>query len=746
MTRAVASSVGELGPRARSNSWGLVRRGSREVTAAPYQNRSAALASAQVHTSLAAAHRPRPGDTGSAMMRPIASSVGELQRPRSNSRGLIQRGSHDRTSSYTRGMSTSSARVDVPGPSQRSLATSVGTASHIGRPRASDIPALGSAMARPGIASSMGELALHPREPGRPRSLTQRHQSSPTHSYARGPASALVDGAGSPQRSLACTATSMRSFTSAGYERHRKTASAQIDRVDGSPSRRSSASFCTSEGERSSTLASVRCASGSLSRKGAGQGGTGTAQTAQTARGARPPPAPKTSPNPKSLSKQETRTFRRPLSPERVSYTKPQSPGQDCKIHFSEARSGVPSISRPKAPKQRVSEEGRVKEGNVVSAPPPQGSHVGSAVAKLPPRPVSERTGASPGKRDSGAAHPGSTTPRWKASGPQSSRQDEVLDNSVDRRHPPQGIPRLPARGDVKETRGARTLQVGTHTIVGRKPEIPTWTNQDALLTMDLPGGRLLACVFDGHGEQGHRASARARELFESLAPSLLVPGCGSDQFRQLFLTVHASLTQEPWCRVAGTTAACALIDASKKTATLAHVGDSGILLVQDGVVVHASSDHKFDPDSERRINASGGEVRFQEGGRRVFVRGSPRPGLACSRSLGDTLLSQVGVIAEPDVTQPLPFLPGSSIIIASDGVWDMVPPNVAAQVSCSADAQSFATSLAKVARTKWQVHPASDDITAVVVNGPTEGRSSASQSLRKRAPSPQKVSGARDE
>ena len=64
---------------------------------------------------------------------------------------------------------------------------------------------------------------------------------------------------------------------------------------------------------------------------------------------------------------------------------------------------------------------------------------------------------------------------------------------------------------------------------------------------------------------------------------------------------------------MAGTTAACALIDASKKTATLAHVGDSGILLVQDGVVVHASSDHKFDPDSERRINASGGEVRFQD-------------------------------------------------------------------------------------------------------------------------------------
>ena len=115
--------------------------------------------------------------------------------------------------------------------------------------------------------------------------------------------------------------------------------------------------------------------------------------------------------------------------------------------------------------------------------------------------------------------------------------------------------------------------------------------------------------------------------------------------------------------------------------------------------------DHKFDGESEERIVASGGEVRFQEGCHRVFVRGQVHPGLACSRSLGDGILSgAAGVSAEPTVSPPLPFGPGSSLILASDGLWDMVSPGVAAQASAAADADSFASSLTKVAHRKWQV------------------------------------------
>jgi len=263
--------------------------------------------------------------------------------------------------------------------------------------------------------------------------------------------------------------------------------------------------------------------------------------------------------------------------------------------------------------------------------------------------------------------------------------------------------------------------QVGTHMMVGFKSQNPAWVCQDAYLTMDLPNGQMLVCVFDGHGEHGHWASARARELFLDLAPSLLGSGSDAESFSGLFCQVHEALVSEPWCNVAGTTASCALIDNVNQVVTLAHVGDSTALLVRDGAVVYQTTDHKFDAETQARIEASGGEVRFQEGGYRVFVRGSPRPGLACSRSLGDGLLSGAGVIPEPDVSLPLSFGPGSTVILASDGVWDMVSPRVAAQSSDSAGAQSFATSLAKVARTKWQVFADSDDITAVVVNAPSE-------------------------
>jgi len=264
-----------------------------------------------------------------------------------------------------------------------------------------------------------------------------------------------------------------------------------------------------------------------------------------------------------------------------------------------------------------------------------------------------------------------------------------------------------------------RPFEIATKTIKGKKASNPDWINQDSTLTLDLPDGRLLACVFDGHGEFGHLASNRARELFLQLAPALL-SGAEEDALTQLFLQVHAALVVEPWCQEAGTTATCALVDFAGETAFLAHAGDSSCLLVRSGELIYVSKDHKFDGESEERIVASGGEVRFQEGCHRVFVRGQVHPGLACSRSLGDGILSgAAGVSAEPTVSPPLPFGPGSSLILASDGLWDMVSPGVAAQASAAADADSFASSLTKVAHRKWQVFPNCDDITVVVVSGP---------------------------
>lgn len=62
-------------------------------------------------------------------------------------------------------------------------------------------------------------------------------------------------------------------------------------------------------------------------------------------------------------------------------------------------------------------------------------------------------------------------------------------------------------------------------------------------------------------------------------------------------------------------------------------------------------------------------------GCQRVWIKNHDTPGLAMSRSMGDTLAHTVGVINDPSVTvQKLkPNKNEHLIISASDGLWDMV-------------------------------------------------------------------------
>ncbi len=49
-------------------------------------------------------------------------------------------------------------------------------------------------------------------------------------------------------------------------------------------------------------------------------------------------------------------------------------------------------------------------------------------------------------------------------------------------------------------------------------------------------------------------------------------------------------------------------------------------------------------------------------------------PGLAMSRSIGDTLVKDIGVIAEPEITSYSLTAMDKFLIIATDGVWEYIP------------------------------------------------------------------------
>jgi serine/threonine protein phosphatase PrpC len=107
----------------------------------------------------------------------------------------------------------------------------------------------------------------------------------------------------------------------------------------------------------------------------------------------------------------------------------------------------------------------------------------------------------------------------------------------------------------------------------------------------------------------------------------------------------------------------------------VAHAGDSRAVLVhRSGQVSVLTSDHKPNrPDERRRIQELGGSVVFWGVWR---VEGI----LAVSRAIGDRMLKPF-VVAEPEVKKFTRTETDRFVVLASDGVWDTVSNDDAAQL-----------------------------------------------------------------
>ena len=138
---------------------------------------------------------------------------------------------------------------------------------------------------------------------------------------------------------------------------------------------------------------------------------------------------------------------------------------------------------------------------------------------------------------------------------------------------------------------------------------------------------------------------------------------------------------------LSGCTACVAVIDGSH--VTLANVGDSRAVLFRRAVDAPASApfvavpltlDHKPSvPGETRRILLAGGRLHSlayadgSSGPTRVWLRDDDLPGLAMTRSLGDTIAKHAGVTSTPDVTL-YTLRPGDAfIVLASDGLWEFM-------------------------------------------------------------------------
>ncbi|XP_066361913.1 probable protein phosphatase 2C 52 [Miscanthus floridulus] len=211
--------------------------------------------------------------------------------------------------------------------------------------------------------------------------------------------------------------------------------------------------------------------------------------------------------------------------------------------------------------------------------------------------------------------------------------------------------------------------------------------------------------IFDGHG--GSRAAEYLKEhLFENLMkhPEFMTNTklAISETYRKTdseFLDAERNTYRDD-----GSTASTAVMVGDHLY--VANVGDSRAVISKAGKAIALSEDHKPNRSDERkRIESAGGIVMWA---------GTWRVGgvLAMSRAFGNRLLKQF-VIADPEIQEQeindeLEFL-----IIASDGLWDVVPNEDAVSlVKMEEEPEAAARKLTETAFSRGS----GDNITCIVV------------------------------
>jgi serine/threonine protein phosphatase PrpC len=286
--------------------------------------------------------------------------------------------------------------------------------------------------------------------------------------------------------------------------------------------------------------------------------------------------------------------------------------------------------------------------------------------------------------------------------------------------------------GDKVDT---KNLGMGFTCRKGLKPESP---NQDSWMIMKVDGNFAIYGVFDGHGKQGHDVSNFVKENLPKLiikdqrfkTPDM--PQMLKDSFKKMqSLVATADRMKKLSAQLSGTTCTVCVHDFEANKLTIAHVADSTCCLSSikaDGKFtgIPLTRDHKPDlPDERARIEKNGGRVIFDGySNHRVYAKNGRYPGLNMSRCLGDLLgHSDAGCTCEPEVSERKVAPEDHILLLCSDGVWEFMSPQEAAEIVAPykkpEQAMSGADTLAKEAWDRWIQEEGGavvDDITAVLI------------------------------
>jgi serine/threonine protein phosphatase PrpC len=220
--------------------------------------------------------------------------------------------------------------------------------------------------------------------------------------------------------------------------------------------------------------------------------------------------------------------------------------------------------------------------------------------------------------------------------------------------------------------------------------------------------------VFDGHA--GIEAASEAavlvpKEFSKQLAlESDLIRGAG-EVLRKTIDAVDKTLLH---CEYVGTTATLVYVweVGNDRYIQAANLGDSAAFLCRGSSAVKLTMDHKAsEPHEKQRMRDAGIEIGDNQ---------SRINGLAVSRSLGNHFVKEqkIGMIADPYIHDCTKIEPSDLfVVIASDGLWDIVSGQRAVDIVLSAGPSCSSEDAASLLlRTAVQSSKCNDNVTVVVV------------------------------
>jgi serine/threonine protein phosphatase PrpC len=271
-------------------------------------------------------------------------------------------------------------------------------------------------------------------------------------------------------------------------------------------------------------------------------------------------------------------------------------------------------------------------------------------------------------------------------------------------------------------------------------------TNQDSYLKIEHINGFEdfnIYGIFDGHGSSGHLVSkfivnylTEYYKYNEEILKRKTIENIYSFIKKKNYLFIKESIkkseealfdSEEIDSTFSGTT--CILIFIIGTKIISVNIGDSrAIMLNEKKKIIELSIDQKPENLEEKeRIEKNGGEIRKiienneEIGPMRVWAKGKKYPGIAMSRSIGDSVANEIGVWSLPDIKEYNIQYNSQFIVIGSDGLWEFMSNDKVCKFvyKCKnkSHIQDYLEKLVEKSRKYWEKYDCNiDDITVILI------------------------------